>query len=149
MARTYPKVVGSEFEVERSLREILESYFGSSWESRELGPPKLDVVSADRIPAEGAYIEVRSVAPLGHEETSRRRHLQAEAVSKADHRQIDLPLGGSVVEATVIGEADMWAAGFERSWEDGMLVVLLTGGSVPFDSLKLDLVDDLLPHLRP
>lgn len=60
---------------------------------------------------------------------------------------VALPLAGSLVQATGFGDTDLWSAGFETAWEGGLLAVLLSGREIAVDSLKLELVDDLVAHL--
>lgn len=79
-----------------------------------------------------------------NEDPSRRQR----AASMAGHRVVELPLSGSLVQATVVGASDIWSAGFETAWQGGPLAVLLSGRSIAVDSLGLELIDDLLGHLQ-
>jgi hypothetical protein len=66
----------------------------------------------------------------------------------AEHRVFELPLSGSLMQATVVGASDIWSAGFETTWKGGPLAILLSGRSIAVDSLGLELIDDLLGHLQ-
>jgi len=75
------------------------------------------------------------------------RARRQRAASEAEHRLVALPLDGSPVQATVVGDSEDWSAGFETIWKGGPLVILLSGRATAIESLKLELVDDLLSHL--
>jgi hypothetical protein len=93
------------------------------------------------------YVETSSLGPAAQDGEEKRRLAREEAARDAEHRVVSLPLGDSSLDATVIGGAEMWSAGFEMPPDPIPLSVLLSGGSVPVDALRLELVDDLLMRL--
>lgn len=100
-----------------------------------------------RIPTKEGYLEFKSyeATPVDEEEIRRRE----QAASEAEHRVLELPLGSSLVQAEVVGGSDIWSAGFETVVSNAPLVALLNGEDISPESLKLELVDDLLAFLRP
>jgi hypothetical protein len=150
---TYPEIMwgGDLIEIWKDLKAFVESSFGSAWEARESGPldfEGLEVEETTWTRTEKGYTELKVYESPPEKEMAEMRSRRKQAAAEAKHRVIDLSLGGSFVETIVVGEADMWSAGFETTWDDGPLVVLLTGGAVAVDSLKLELVDDLLAYLQ-
>jgi hypothetical protein len=80
-------------------------------------------------------------------ERKQRRSARKEAAKKAGHRTGPLPLDDSSVAATVVGDVEVWVAGFEMPADSIPISVLLHGGSTPIEALRLELVDDLLRYL--
>jgi urease accessory protein UreF len=99
-------------------------------------------------PTDRGYLETKIFESPPAEEIEAQQNARSEAARAAEHRVVVLRLGESIVEATVVREPDMWAAGIETSREGAPFAVLLTGGAVPVDSLELRLVDNLLAYLE-
>lgn len=134
----------------KDLSAFVESSFGFAWEARETAPldfEGLEVQETTWTRTENGYLEFRSYESRPEKEIDERRARRELAAAEAEHRVIALPLAGSLVQATVVGDTDMWSAGFEAARKDGPLVVLLSGRAIAVDSLKLELVDDLAAHL--
>ncbi|MDX6622397.1 MAG: hypothetical protein QOE75_329 [Solirubrobacterales bacterium] len=149
---TYPEIMwGAELaEIWKDLSAFVESSFGFAWEARESAPldsEGIEVLETTWTRTENGYLEFRAYEARPEKEIDERRARRERAASEAKHRVVALPLAGSLVQATVVGDTDMWSAGFEASREDGPLVVLLSGRAIAVDSLKLELVDDLMAHL--
>jgi hypothetical protein len=150
---TYPEIMwgGELAEIWKDLSAFVESSFGFAWEARESTPldfEDLEVLETTWTRTENGYLESWVYESPSEEEANERRARRERAASEADHRVVELPLAGSLVQATVVGGTDIWSAGFETAWKGGPLVVLLSGRAIAVDSLKLELVDDLLAHLR-
>jgi hypothetical protein len=148
---TYPEIMWGDEEIWEDLAAFVENSFGSAWDARESGPldfEGLEVEETTWTRTENGYLEFRLYESPPEETIKEEEARRKRAASEAEHRVVALPLGDSLVQATVVGEAGIWSAGFETTWDDGPLVVLLSGGGAAVDSLKLDLVDDLLAHLH-
>jgi len=57
-------------------------------------------------------------------------------------RMIELLLNNSRVQVTLVGTDDHWAAGCLIPSHRESLVILMTGGNVPCESLELELIND-------
>jgi len=150
---TYPEIMwGDELAgTWKDLSDFVESSFGFAWEARESAPldfEGLEVMETTWTRTETGYLEFRVYEPRPEEEINEIRATRERAASEARHRVVGLRLAGSLVQAAVVGDTDMWSAGFETVWERGPLVVLLSGGAIAVESLQLELVDDLLAYLR-
>lgn len=145
---TYPVPMWGEGEAWKDLVDFVKHDYGSGWWARN-GPPLdfegLEVVETTKIPTEKGYLEFKCYEATSVDEEEIRRREQA--ASEAEYRMLELALGDSLVEAEVIGGSELWSAGFEIVVSDAPLVALLSGSDIPPESLKLELVDDLLAFL--
>lgn len=128
----------------------VETSYGSAWWSRQpeaLDFSGLEIIETTFVKTEQGYLETSMHESLPKDEEERRRLARKGVARNAQHRVVSLPLGDSFVDAMVVGGGDMWAAGFEMPPDSIPLSVLVSGGSVSVDALRLELVDDLLAHL--
>ncbi|HVO54686.1 MAG TPA: hypothetical protein VMT37_09750 [Solirubrobacterales bacterium] len=128
---------------------VERSYAWSWWAQQQeaLDFTGLDIVETTFVKTEKGYLETRMYESLPAEEEERQRLARKEAASNAEHRVVALALGSLTVDATVVGGSEMWSAGFETPPGEVPLSVLLSGGSVPVDTLKMELVADLVTYL--
>lgn len=128
---------------------FVEQQYGVMWAADELGMPSLEgrrVLETTKTPTNEGHLlfEVYESLPQGQVEA--RLEQQKRAAAEAPHRLVELPLGETAVAVTAVGDGDLWQAGFETE-EDPPIGVALSGGAIPLESLKLELVDDLSPFL--
>jgi len=130
------------------LRTFVEESYGGRWWARNSEPldfSGMEPVETTFTRTEKGYTEFRVYESPPEEDVIRDREIRMRAAAEAEHRIVEVPLGSSTVRATVVGDAEMWSAGFGATVEGGELVVLVTGGDrVGIDSLRLEVVDDLL-----
>lgn len=123
---------------------------GAGW--RFAGPFDFEgrkVIHETKHPAQSGYFVVRHYEsdPPGVQEQERSRI--RKLVSEVDHREVDLPLGGSdPVRTMVVRGAESWDAAFETTVKGRQLIGALHGTGTPIEPLGLILVDDLIGYLR-
>jgi hypothetical protein len=129
------------------LRTFVESSYANHRRARD--SPPLDF--SDKEPYETTftrtakgYTEFSVYEGPPEEEVRRNRKVWTDKAEEAEHREVELPLGSTRVEATVVGEPDLWAAGFSTPCDGGLLVALISGGRVEVDALALEAADDLV-----
>lgn len=147
---TYQDQMWGDLSPWTDLTAFVEDSFGFVWESENLVEPpnSTDVRVQGADISTSADVSCRTFHPLPEEVGLEGKTKRNQAAMDADHRRIELPCGDSGEETLVVGEADKWAAGLQITVEKTPLCVLLMGGNVSIDSLKLGIVDDLLRHLR-
>ena len=146
---TYSEVMWGEREPWSDIWDLVESSFGSWWEGTEmpLEYERLTVAEATKTPTEKGHSIFTTYESLPADQEKDRRLQRREAVTGAKHRETQLVLGDSSVQAAVVGESNYWVTGFETTSSDAPVVGLLCGTDASPDSLRLGLVTNLLEYL--
>jgi hypothetical protein len=137
-------------EGEEVVNRWVETCYGSAWWLRQPEAFDLDHLKEAEtrlVETRNGYFETSEYGAAAEAEEERRRMAREESARDANHRVVSIPFGDSLVDATVVGDGEMWSAGFEMPPDSIPLSVLVRGGSVPVDTLRLELVDDLLAYL--
>lgn len=133
----------------KDLAAFVEQQYGGSWAANKFGMPSFEgrrVVETTKVPTDEGHLFVEIYEPLPQDQVNARLDQEKLAAAEAPHRVVELPLGEATVTVTVVGEGDLWEAGFEAA-EDPPVVVSLSGGAIAPEALKLELVEDVLPFL--
>jgi hypothetical protein len=149
LVTTYRGLMWGEFSPWGDLEGFVEDTFGFMQGGKELERPRPEELEA-RSGAPSSDDQVTSVTyrPLPDEIALERKKKRRQAVRNAERKTIDLPFDGSTNRAIVVGESGIWAAGCQILLERTPQCVLLSGGAVSVQSLRLELVHDLPKYLH-